>query len=53
MEIAAHAGPGFDGEAAYIAYSDRLVAAYDGKDRAERRGRFPIERVPYLPLRAS
>jgi outer membrane protein assembly factor BamB len=36
MEIAAHAGPAFDGEAVYMAYSDGHVAAYDGKDGAER-----------------
>ncbi|MGO9713175.1 MAG: PQQ-binding-like beta-propeller repeat protein [Polyangiaceae bacterium] len=36
MEIAAHAGPAFDGEAIYMAYSDGHVAAYDAKDGSER-----------------
>jgi outer membrane protein assembly factor BamB len=36
MEIAAHAGPAFDGESVYMAYSDGHVAAYDPKDGSER-----------------
>jgi len=36
MEIAAHAGPAFDGEAVYMAYSDGHVAAYDATDGSER-----------------
>ncbi len=36
MEIAAHAGPAYDGESVYMAYSDGHVAAYDPKDGAER-----------------
>ena len=36
MEIAAHAGPAFDGESVYMAYSDGHVAAYDAKDGSER-----------------
>jgi outer membrane protein assembly factor BamB len=36
MEIAAHAGPAFDGEAVYMAYSDGHVGAYDAKDGSER-----------------
>jgi outer membrane protein assembly factor BamB len=36
MEIAAHAGPAYDGESVYMAYSDGHVAAYDPKDGSER-----------------
>jgi outer membrane protein assembly factor BamB len=36
MEIAAHAGPAFDGDAIYMAYSDGHVGAYDAKDGQER-----------------
>jgi outer membrane protein assembly factor BamB len=36
MEIAAHAGPAYDGDQVYFAYSDGHVAAYDGNDGSER-----------------
>lgn len=36
MEIAAHAGPAYDGESVFMAYSDGHVAAYDPKDGSER-----------------
>jgi outer membrane protein assembly factor BamB len=36
MEIAQHAGPAFDGDSVFMAYSDGHVIAYDAKDGAEK-----------------